>query len=77
VCVWSARDTALNWARSNKEPIKEIIYPSPRHIHESNLSFASSIQSGCGSYLPVNQTEWSMLPYKVNLLKKKEKQQHF
>ncbi|KAJ7422672.1 hypothetical protein WISP_36887 [Willisornis vidua] len=32
-------------ARSNEEPIKEIIYPFPRHIHESNLSSPSSTQS--------------------------------
>lgn len=45
VCFCSARDTVLNWAKSNKEPIKEIIYPFPRHIHESNLSSPSSTQS--------------------------------
>lgn len=43
--VCSARDTALNWARSNKEPTEEVIYPFLRHIHESNLSSPSSTQS--------------------------------
>lgn len=47
LCVLFAlpKEPALNGARSNKEPIKEIIYPFPRHIHESNLSSPSSTQS--------------------------------
>lgn len=48
-----------NLSLSQTPPWKQLIFP---FIHP---------EPGCGSYLPVNQTEWSMLPFKVNLLKKK------
>lgn len=50
-----------NLSFSQTHPWKQLIFP---FIHP---------ESGCVSYLPVNQTEWSVLPFKVNLLKKKTK----
>lgn len=48
-----------NLSFSQTHSWKQLIFP---FIHP---------ESGCGSYLPVNQTEWRTLPFKVNLLKKR------